>query len=387
MVEVHGEVASKFAAVKEAFAANFAEHGEVGAAFTAYVDGECVVDIWGGVADKVSARPWEQDTLQLVFSSTKGATAVCANLLAERGDLDIDAPVAEYWPEFAAEGKSAIPVRWLLSHEAGLVALDAELTAEDAYRWTPVVDALAAQVPLWEPGTAHGYHAITFGWLVGEVVRRITGQSLGAFFAREVAEPLGLEFWIGLPPELEPRVSKLVGMGAGSDSGDSGDEGVASPGLTANLDPSMLIVRALEPVKGLSGAFNSPELHQAELPAANGICTARSLARMYAGLIGEIGGVRILEPQTVEAARATVSRGPDKVLFLETHFGRGFMLPSAFFKMAGGSCFGYPGAGGAVGFADPDRGVAAGYVMNRMLANLAGDPRSAALVDALYASL
>ena len=386
MTDVHGEVIPKFAAVRDAFSRNFVEHGEVGAAFTAYIDGECVVDIWGGVADKTKDRPWDRDTLQLVFSCTKGATSVCANLLAERGELDINAPVTEYWPEFAAEGKGAIPVRWLLSHEAGLVALDVELTAEDAYRWTPVVDALAAQAPLWEPGTAHGYHAVTFGWLVGEVVRRITGQSLGAFFAKEVAEPLGLEFWIGLPPELEPRVSRLVGMGAGGES-DGDDDGVASAGLTANLDPSLLIVRALEPVKGLSGAFNSPELHQAELPAANGICTSRSLARMYAGLIGEVDGVRILQPQTVDAARATVSRGPDKVLFLETHFGRGFMLPSAFFPMAGGSCFGHPGAGGAVGFADPERRIAVGYVMNRMLTNLAGDPRSTALVDALYASL
>ncbi len=187
MTDVHGEVAPKFAAVRDAFARNFVEHGEVGAAFTAYVDGECVVDIWGGVADKAEGRPWDRDTLQLVFSCTKGATSVCANLLAERGELDIDAPVVEYWPEFAAEGKDAIPVRWLLSHEAGLVALDVELTAEDAYRWSPVVDALAAQAPLWEPGTAHGYHAVTFGWLVGEVVRRITGQSLGAFFAKDIA--------------------------------------------------------------------------------------------------------------------------------------------------------------------------------------------------------
>lgn len=395
--EIGGHVAPGFQAVREAFKRNFVDHGEVGAACCVYVGGRPVVDIWGGVADASTDRPWSEDTIQLVFSATKGATAICANLLAERGDLDVDAPVADYWPEFGQAGKEAIPVRWLLSHEAGLPAFDQVVTAAEAYRWGPVVDALAVQQPLWDPGTAHGYHAVTFGWLVGEVIRRVTGATVGSFFAKEVAEPLGLEMWIGLPEELESRVAPLIGMGAaGPSSGRSSPADAEPPGL-ANLDPSMLLVRALQPVTGLSGAFNSRELHAAELPAANGIGTARSLARMYAAVIGEVdgaeggsndkGGIRLLRPETVARATTTTSRGPDRVLFVETHFGLGFMLPSAFCPMGGAASFGHPGAGGALGFADPDAGMAFGYVMNRMQMNLAGDPRNQALIEAVYSSL
>lgn len=392
MTEIEGEIAGHvepgFQAVREAFERNFIEHGEVGAACCVYMDGRPVVDVWGGVADASTGRPWSEDTLQLMFSATKGATAICANLLIERGDLDVDAPVAEYWPEFAQAGKESLPVRWLLSHEAGLPAFDQVVTASDAYRWDPVIAALAAQQPLWDPGEAHGYHALTFGWLVGEVIRRVTGATVGSFFAKEIAEPLGLEMWIGLPEELEPRVAPLIGMGADvSSSGSSSSADAEPPGL-AKLDPTMLMVRALQPVTGLSGAFNSRELHAAELPAANGIGTARSLARMYAALIGDVDGMPpLLSPETVAQATTTTSRGPDKVLFVETHFGLGFMLPSAFCPMGGQASFGHPGAGGALGFADPDVGMAFGYVMNRMQMNLAGDPRNQALIDAVYSSL
>ena len=210
-MSIDGTVEPGFEGVREAFARNFTEHGDVGAAFCLHVEGRKVVDLWGGTADVKTGRPYDGSTLQLVFSTTKGATAACANLLAQRGALDLDAPVATYWPEFAAAGKDSIPVRWLLCHKAGLPVIDKRLSLEEALAWEPVIEALAVQQPVWEPGSAHGYHALTYGWLVGEVVRRVDGRSLGAFFAEEIARPLGLDFWIGLPEGEEDRVAPLVG--------------------------------------------------------------------------------------------------------------------------------------------------------------------------------
>src|SRR5690606_36755813 len=192
-----------------AFERNFTDHGELGAGFALYADGRQVVDIWGGISDRASGRPWDIDTLQLVFSTTKGATAICIAKLVDEGRLSYADKVAQHWPEFAAEGKEGITVGHLLSHQAGLIAYDRTLTFDDVMAVTPVVEALAAQRPMWEPGTAHGYHALTYGWLAGEVVRRVDGRTLGRFFADEIAAPLGLEFWIGLPESEEPRVSTL----------------------------------------------------------------------------------------------------------------------------------------------------------------------------------
>jgi CubicO group peptidase (beta-lactamase class C family) len=208
---VQGHVEEGWGKVADAFRANFeANPGEVGAACCVYVGGRPVVDLWGGLADREANRPWNEDTIALVASTTKGATAICAHLLAQRGELDLDAPVVQYWPEFGANGKEQIPVRWLLSHQAGLPVIDTPLTFEDACAWHPVIRALEAQEPLWQPGTEHLYHAETFGFLVGEVVRRITGKSLGTFFADEVAAPLGLSAWIGLPAEEEQRVTRIT---------------------------------------------------------------------------------------------------------------------------------------------------------------------------------
>src|SRR3954452_20370506 len=211
MVAVEGYIAPGFEGVGDAFEANFELHGEVGAAFAADINGEKVVDIWGGTADLATGAPYAEDTLQLVFSTTKGATAICANMLVERGQLDLDAPVVEYWPEFGAHKKNHIPVRWLLCHKPGLFAVDGTVALEEALDWERICARLAAQAPLWEPGTAHGYHAVTYGFLVGEAVRRISGRSLGSFFADEVAGPLGLDFWIGLPEREEPRLAPLLG--------------------------------------------------------------------------------------------------------------------------------------------------------------------------------
>ncbi len=212
--------------MQEAFVYNFTKEREHGAAFSLHVSGRKVVDIWGGFCDREATKPYDQDTLQLVFSTTKGATAMCANLLAQRGQLDLSAPVSTYWPEFAQAGKADLPVLYLLTHQAGLPAVDATMSAAEAQAWDPMVEALAAQEPFWKPGTAHGYHAVTYGWLVGEVVRRITGRSIGAYFAEEIAGPLGVEFWIGLPEEHEHRVAPVSGgavvgpEGAASASGD-----------------------------------------------------------------------------------------------------------------------------------------------------------------------
>ncbi len=388
---IEGATDPGFGAVKEAFAANFADRGDQGAALCVYRDGACVVDLWGGVADPTTDRPYALDTLQLVFSTTKGATAACANLLIQRGLLDPSAPVSEYWPEFAAAGKEAVTVEWLLTHKSGLAAIDATLTLSEALAWDPVVEALAAQKPLWEPGTAHGYHALTFGWLVGELVRRVTGASIGTFFAREVAGPLGLDFWIGLPPAEEHRVAPL--SMTLDYMGDMGPEELAT--MAANFGPDGLGTRALFlngafgdlAGAGAGGPFNLTEVHAAEVPAANGITTARSLARLYAALIGEVDGVRILEAGTVDEMSRSRTTGTDLVLGGESAFGLGMMCDSAFTPLLGPGGFGHFGAGGSLGFAHPGSGISFGYVMNQMRLAVAGDERTAVLIDAIRTSI
>jgi len=396
MTDIHGEVAPGFENVREAFEANFTQHGDVGAAFALYKDGEKVVDLWGGVADEESGRPWEEDTLQLVYSTTKGVTAAAAHLLAQRGELDFDAPVAEYWPEFKANGKENIPVRWLLSHRAGLPVLDEPLTAEEIYAWDPIVDALAAKKPEWEPGTKHGYHAVTYGNLLGEVVKRITGTSIGQFVAHEVAGPLDAEFYIGLPEALEPRVATMItaALGATDEQRDMFKNFDIStlpeevrPIVQAFLDPTSMSSRALSGISSTPMDPNSRAMRAAEMPAANGICTARGLARLYAGLVSEVDGVRLLTDETIATATAEQSNGTDAVLMIPTRFGLGYFLPSSYSELMGGSSFGHSGAGGSLGLADPETKIGFGYVMNKMQLNLGGDNRTTSLIDAIKASL
>ena len=397
-IAISGTVEPGYEVVRDAFATNFAEHGEVGAGFSLVVDGRTVVDLWGGVADATTGAAYTDDTLQLVFSTTKGATALCANLLAQRGELDVDAPVATYWPEFAQGGKGDVPVRWLLSHKAGLPYIDAHVELEDLLAWHPAVEALAAMTPLWEPGTTHGYHAVTYGWLVGEVVRRITGKSLGTFFADEVADPLGLEFWIGLPDEQQARVAPLTNRGlprpgAAKNPAVESEEPFEDLVTTVEklLGPGSMLVKALGGAVSMpfvvEGAFNRHDVRAAELPAANGVTNARSLARMYAATIGPVDGAStgpLLTPEQVAAASTTQTSGADSCLVFETTFGLGYMTASPFSPYGSARSFGHAGAGGSVGFADPENGLGFGYVMNRMLANLSGDPRSQGLVRAVY---
>jgi len=395
VTEIRGSVEPGFEAVQEAFEANFAEHGEVGAGVCVYVEGQQVVDLTGG--ERTDATPYDDRTLQLVFSSTKGATAACAHLLAQRGELDLHAPVAQYWPEFAAKGKADIPVSWLLCHKAGLVDTEADLTYEQMLDWDTVAAALADTAPLWDPGTQHGYHAVTYGWLVGEVVRRVSGRSLGQFFAEEIAGPLGLDFWIGLPETEVDRVSKLIPMDPpeglpmmAAEEGPGTSDGRAPAGLIEMLDlllgPGNLAGRALAAPGGAArdqDIWNDPRTWAAQIPAAGGITNAGGLARMYAAMVGEVDGVRLLDEHALNAAIELQVEGPDAVLVLPMSFALGFMRHSDMSPFVGHRSFGHYGAGGSVGMADPDRHIAVGYVMNKMHFGLAGDPRTAGLLAAV----
>jgi CubicO group peptidase (beta-lactamase class C family) len=382
-MDIQGQVEHGYEGVREAFAANFSLHGDVGAAFCLYVKGRKVVDIWGGVADVKTGRKWDQDTLTLVYSTSKGASAICTHLLAQRGELDLDAPVIDYWPEFGQAGKSRTLVRWLLSHLAGLPAIDRRLTPEEALAWDPAVEALAAQAPMWEPGTKHGYHALTFGWLVGEVVRRATGRTLGAVLSREVSAPLGLDLWMGLPESEEPRVCRLI---PAEPVQLRPDDWRALPPERLQIfnevtSPTSVATRALN-VTDPPFNFNRRGVHAGELPAANVIGTARALAKLYAATIGEVDGIRLLDPGTVEDATREQASGPDQVILQNTRFGSGFFLPSPFSPLMGPRSFGHPGAGGSLALADRDRGIGFAYVMNKMQQNLSGDPRTADLIAA-----
>jgi CubicO group peptidase (beta-lactamase class C family) len=374
-----GHVDEGFGRVADAFLRNFTDHGEMGAALCVHVDGVRVVDIAAGEAD--ARRPYTQDTLQLIFSATKGIVAVASSMLEDHGRIDLDEPVASYWPEFAASGKEAIPVSWVLSHQAGLPAPPGEYTLAEVLDARRIIDDLAAMKPLWEPGTRHGYHGITYGWLMGEVIRRVTGKSVGTLLADEVAGPLDLDLWIGLPAEEEHRVAPL--RPPLPPSADSPEPVLAAMG--AIMKPSSLAWRTLTANGALDFATqaelnNTREMHAAEFPAGNGITTARSLSRLYAACIGEVDGVRLFGPAQADRARAEQVRGRDEVWGFETAFGLGFWLHTDLHPKLGPGSFGHQGPGCSLGFADPDSGVAFGYVATQP--ELAG-PRSGNLLAAV----
>jgi CubicO group peptidase (beta-lactamase class C family) len=381
-VAVGGVCDARFRAVREAFAGNFARHGEVGAAVAVTVDGKPVVDLWAGHADAARTRRWARDTIVNIASATKGPTAICAHRLADCGLLDLEAPVAIYWPEFAQAGKTAIPVHLLLSHRAGLPAVDTPLPTEALYDWGTMTRALAAQEPWWEPGARHGYHAFTFGWLVGEVVRRITGKSLGRYWREEVAGPLGIDCHIGLAAGHDARVAEFIPIPPGE------------PDLEAELikNAGPMVQKALNNPPKTVADMNTCSWRRAEIPAGNAHTNARALARVYGALAcgGEVDGVRVLSPHSIERARAEQASGPDAVLFgLPTRFGLGFSLPpeGAGFGSSGSTAFGCPGAGGSIGFADPSAHIGFGYTMNQMQPGMPPDSRALRMIDALYASL
>jgi CubicO group peptidase (beta-lactamase class C family) len=386
---VAGRYRPRFEPVYQEFLRNFAERGEVGASVCVVWEGETVVDLWGGIAHVDTATPWEADTLTHVWSSTKGATALCAHLLADRGLLDLDAPVVQYWPEFGQQGKDGITVAMLLSHQAGLPAVRAPLPAGAFYDWDLMTSSLAAEAPFWEPGTRNGYHALTFGFLVGEVVRRVSGTTLGTFFHDEVANPLGLDFWIGLPEEEEPRVAPQI---------------PADPGplpafyLEAFSDPTS--------IPGLvvfnSGGYLNPgeadtrAAHAAEIGAAGGITNARGLANMYAPLAGSRRGTLVGEDTLVRMARTVSATGMDATVLVPTRFAAGYVKSTDNRRRPTGDrdsvvlseeAFGHLGFGGSIGFADPRARMSFGYAMNKMGGGLALNPRGQSLIDATYQSL
>ena len=381
---LEGHCDPRFAAVREAFAENFRARGELGAAVTVTLDGETVVDLWGGWADAARTRPWERETLVNVWSTSKGPTALCAHILADRGLLDFDAPVAAYWPEFAAGGKESVLVRHLLSHRAGLAGLREPHTPAQLYDWELTVNRLAEQEPWWEPGSRSGYLELTYGFLVGEVVRRVSGLLPGAFLEREVTGPLGIDFTIGLPEKEADRAAELVHPPAAETS--------EQAAVFAQLAPVALAALA-NPLVGAAEA-NTPEWRAAEIPAANGHATARAVAALYGVFAGRgtYGGREVLSPEAAERVREGQGGCRDLVLGAgfehETEVGLGLWLSGSNGSYGPNPrAFGHDGFGGSCGLADPEAGVSLGYVMNRMGPHIADDPRKMALIDALYSAL
>jgi len=387
MVDPAGTCHPDFDAVAQAFRRNFDDLDEVGASVCVTVDGERVVDLWGGRrAEDAEAPAWEADTLVVVFSCTKGMTATCAHVLASRGELDLDAPVAEYWPEFAKAGKERATVRMMLDHSVGVPALRAKLPAGSVYDWPSMISRLEEEPPFWEPGTRNGYHAITFGWTVGELVRRVSGRSLGTFLREEIAEPTGADIWLGLPYAQEKRVAPVI------------------PFVPDPMEPTALTQAIRADRSGLpalvilnQGRFNpnSREAHAAELGGAGGLASARGLADLYRPLA--LGGGDLVDPDTLaRMGEVAVATEQDAVLLAPTRFSLGFMKSIDNRRLRSGdrdssilssAAFGHVGAGGSIGFADPAAGLSFGYAMSRMGPGILLNERGQGLVDATYRSL
>jgi CubicO group peptidase (beta-lactamase class C family) len=364
---IQGHCAPRFAAVREAFERNFDQGLEAGASFSAVLDGERVVDLWGGHADAEGARAWEADTIVNVYSTTKAMAALCTLMLVDRGALDLDAPVAKVWPEFAAAGKESVRVRHLLSHTSGLPGWEEAIGVDDLYDWDGVCGRLAAQAPWWEPGAKSGYHALTHGFLLGEMVRRVEGRSLGAFFRKEVAEPLGADFHIGLAEEHEPRVGEMLpppdsalAAGAAVTPGSVAERVLGNPPLTGDV-------------------ANRRAWRAAEIPAANGQGNARSVARIAGALAcgGTLDGVRLLGPATLEKTIEEQCYDTDLVLGLPVRWGLGFGLTAKELPIGPNPrTFFWGGWGGSLIVVDLDARLGFAYVMNKMGATTMGDLRA-----------
>ena len=379
---VGGFVAPGWEPARAAFEKNFELGEEVGASAAVYHRGQRVVDIWGGAFGLGSERPYDDSTLQLMFSTTKGIVAIAVAMCVQRGLIDYDAPVSTYWPEFAAHDKGDATVAQLLSHQCGLIAPDGPVTLADALDWKTITAMLADTKPDWPIGTGHGYHAVTFGFLAGELIRRTDGRSPGQFVSDEIAGPLGVELWIGLPEEMENRVSPILGRPLNEDNPDPAIKAM----LEMFLGPGTRGGRALflNGAFQVEDAFNRRDVHAAEVPAANGIGNAAALAKIYAATIGEVDGMRLLGQDVLDRARTTVTpeNEPDLCLVMPTTFGMGFMTHGVFTPYSGPGSFGHSGAGGSNAFAQPERQLAVGYVMNKMAANLAADARAQRITDA-----
>lgn len=387
---VSGHCDPEFQPVADAFIENFAERGEVGASVCVNVEGVNKVDLWGG-SRHAGGAAWDEDTVSIVFSCTKAATALCAHILIDRGELDLHAPVTEYWPEFGKNGKEHATVAMMLNHSVGLPALREPVKGGGYYDWSYMTERLAEEEPFWEPGTRNGYHMITFGWTVGELVRRVSGRSLGTFFREEVASPLDLDFWIGLPEEEEGRVAPVIPW--------TPDASTRPTDFTMALlsDPGSIQHLSLLNSGGYSP--DAREAHAAEIGGGGGVANARSLAGMFDPLAngGEHDGVRLVSADYIQRMSAvSMATQRDATLLIPTRFGLGFMrsmdnrhratgdMETA---IVGRQAFGHVGAGGSIGFADPECGLAFGYSMNKMGAGLLLNTRGQAVVDATYQCL
>ncbi|MGW5675446.1 serine hydrolase domain-containing protein [Streptomyces sp. NPDC003860] len=387
-MDVHGTVAAGYEPVRDAFVRNFQQRGDRGAAVALYRDGRQVVDLWAGTRDVDGDEPWTADTAQIVRSVTKGVAAAAVLLLHQRGRIDLDAPVGRYWPEFTAGSKERVLVRHLLAHRSGVPALDRPLTPAEAIDGVTGPAAVAAQPPAWEPGTAHGYQAQTHSWLLSELVRRVTGRTIGRWVADEIAHPLGLDFWIGLPAQEAGRVGR-IGPVAEPATADGGGLRLRPKRSVSEAyrDPESLTRRAFGAITPLPDE-NDPAYLAAELPASSGVSTARAIARFYAATIGEVdGGPRLFAPATLALARTEESAGLDRVLVVPTRYGLGYMLHGPAAPLLGPGSFGHPGRGGSLGFADPESGVAFGYVTNGLRKGVTADPRAQALIRAVRSAL
>ncbi|MEZ0076848.1 serine hydrolase domain-containing protein [Planotetraspora sp. GP83] len=391
---IGGHCDPRFRRVREVFERHFATGQELGAAFAVFLRGEPVVDLWGGVADRTTGRPWERHTPVLAYSCTKAVAATALLLHAERGQVDLRAPVGGLWPEFAANGKAGVTVEHVLSHQAGLPALEEEVPVEEFEDLAAIAARLARQAPLWEPGTAHGYHALTYGFLVGEIIHRVTGKSAGDVVAAEIAGPRGLELWLGAPPDVAARAARLsagertapAGAGAAAGAGGGGDPQEAT--AAAAMDGNSLMNRAFgnPPIHRLRGGANNPVMLRAGWPALGVVTTARGLAGFYRDLVaGEI-----LSGDTLDDALRRRVDGPDRVLYIESSFGLGYMRASHTFPAppaGAGSAFGHTGLGGSLGLGDVEHGIGMAYTMNKMANAVSGGTRARDLAKAVYDSL
>lgn len=387
-LNIDGKFDPEFSLVADAFAQNFELRNEVGASICVYRQGECVVDMWGGVADQATGKPWTEDTVSIVFSCTKAMTALSAHLLVDRGELNLHAPVGDYWPEYACNGKEKTTVGMFLNHTSGMASLRDPVKKGGMLDWDYITGEIAQTAPWWEPGTRNGYHMITFGWTVGELVRRVSGKSLGTFFRDELCDKLGADFWIGLPEELESRVAPMINFVPGpNDPLNAFTTKVVS-------DPESLQHKALLNMGGLD--FNSREAHAAEIGGGGGISNARGMATLFTSLSPGAGHDMFSEDRKTAMGKVSTATMEDATLLIPSRFGQGFMTSMDNRALPGGhdmsliigqNAFGHVGMGGSVVFFDPDCDLVFAYSMNKMGGGILLNARGQSLVDAAYESL
>jgi CubicO group peptidase (beta-lactamase class C family) len=376
MADIHGFAKPGFEKVRDTFAANFDSGADIGASYCVTHNGETVVDLWGGYADAAKTKPWVKDTIVNVYSTTKTMTALTALMLADRGLIDFKAPVAKYWPEFAANGKADVTVAQLMSHSAGLSGWKEKITKADLYDWDKATSLLAAQAPFWEPGTAPGYHALTQGYLVGEVIRRVTGKSVGTVFREQIAEPLHADFWIGLPASEDARVAELIPPPPGEAAEDSPNQSEIQKNMATN--PGIHIAET-----------KTRAWRGAEIPAAGGTGNARAVAEIHAILAndGVAQGKRFLSKEGVRRALEPQIEGTDLVMGVPARFGLGFGLPGGLVPLPNPNSIFWGGYGGSIAIIDMDARSSFSYVMNKMRGTTTGDMRGFTLAMATWEAL